>query len=156
MSSGHSRSNDKRWRAQAVQVLGEDFWDDLAGVLPSPGPRTDLYRYDGQLIAVMELPGVVAPDSLTVSLTDKWLQVSGEIPYAYPVNEEELLRTERSIGRFSRKLPLPDSVNPDEVNASYRNGLLILRMSLKAETSTRTVAVSFEETSDGSRGNGYE
>ncbi|MBC8079957.1 MAG: Hsp20/alpha crystallin family protein [Gorillibacterium sp.] len=156
MSSSHSRSNSKKWRAQAVQVLGEDFWDDLAGVLPYPGPRTDLYCHEGELIAVMELPGLISPDRLTVALTDKWLQVSGEIPYNYPVNEEELLRLERATGHFSRKLPLPESVNPDEVNATYRNGILILRMSLKAETNTRTVAVSFEETPDTYGGKGYD
>jgi len=136
---------ERKWRAQAAEVLGEDFWEDLASILPQQIPRTDIYRHGDQLIAVMELAGVAEPKSLSVSLTDKWLMVSGEIPYDYPVSEEQLIRSERDCGRFSRRITLPDAVNPDEVNAEYRNGLLILRMALRPEADTRTVAVRPEE-----------
>jgi HSP20 family protein len=145
MNKGHARGGgERKWRAQAMEVLGEDFWEDLAGILPQQTPRTDIYRHEDQLIAVMELAGVAEPESLSVSLTDKWLMVSGEIPYDYPVGEEQLVRAERACGRFSRRIALPDAVNPDEVFADYKNGLLVLRMALRPETGMRTVAVRYE------------
>ncbi|WP_058303361.1 Hsp20/alpha crystallin family protein [Gorillibacterium timonense] len=145
MSEGLSREAKRRWKQQAVQVLGEDFWDDLAGLWPDAGPRMDLYRDGQELVAVFELPGIAGPEAITVALATRWLTVSGETPYPYPVLEDELLRSERAIGRFSRRVALPEPVNPDAVQASYRQGLLTLRMRLLPETDSRTVAVEFGE-----------
>lgn len=155
MRKGHARGGgERKWRAQAMEVLGEDFWEDLAGILPQQTPRTDIYRHGDQLIAVMELAGVAEPESLGVSLTDKWLMVSGEIPYDYPVGEEQLVRAERTCGRFSRRIALPDAVNPDEVFADYQNGLLVLRMALRPEAGMRTVAVRREPSPEEGGGDG--
>lgn len=148
MSEGLPREARRRWRQQAVQVLGEEFWDDLAGIWPDAGPRMDLYREGEDLVAVFELPGIAEPEAITVALATRWLTVSGDIPYPYPVAEEELIRSERAVGRFSRRIALPEPVDPDEVRASYNRGLLQLRMRLLPETDSRTVAVEFPEQAD--------
>jgi len=145
MSEGLPREARRRWKQQAVQVLGEEFWDDLAGIWPDASPRMDLYRDGGELVAVFELPGIAEPEAVTVALASRWLTVSGEVPFPYPVLEDELIRSERSVGRFSRRIPLPEPVDPDEVQASYSRGLLILRMRLLPETDSRTVAVDFAD-----------
>lgn len=150
MSEGLPREAKRRWKQQAVQVLGPEFWEDIADLWPDPGPRMDLYRDGGELVAVFELPGIAESEAITVALATRWLTVSGEIPYPYPVLDDELLRSERAIGRFSRRVALPEPVNPDAVQASYRQGLLTLRMTLLPETDSRTVAVEFgEEPPDG-------
>ncbi|MEO3944002.1 Hsp20/alpha crystallin family protein [Gorillibacterium sp. CAU 1737] len=145
MSEGIPQEAKKRWKQQAVQVLGEEFWGDLAGLWPDAGPRMDLYRDGNELVAMVELPGIAGPEAVTAALADRWLTISGDIAYPYPVTEDELLRSERTLGRFSRKIALPLPVNPDVVTASYRQGVLTLRMKLQQETASRTVAVDFGE-----------
>jgi len=109
----------------------------FAGTEPF-GPRIDLYQTDQEVVAVAEIPGVQSKDDVEVALTNNTLILRGEFKRVHDVSEENILHSERFFGSFSRNIPLPAEIKPDESTASYKNGLLEIRMP-KTEKGRRNI-----------------
>lgn len=99
----------------------------LTGAEPF-GPRIDLYQTDQEVVATAELPGIESKDDIEISLTPDSLSLRGELKRTQDIKEEHFFHTERYYGSFSRTLPLPAEVKPEEARASYHNGVLEIRM----------------------------
>jgi HSP20 family protein len=65
------------------------------------------------------LPSVSEQD-IDISLDDDVLTIRGE--------KENFHFVERSYGTFQRSLRLPYAVNPDQVQASFGNGVLMVKL----------------------------
>ncbi len=92
------------------------------------GPRIDLYQTEQEVVANAELPGVQSKEDIRVAVTHDTLNIHGELKRIQDVREENYLHTERYYGSFNRTLPLPAEVKPEETKATYRDGLLEIRM----------------------------
>jgi len=99
----------------------------LTGAEPF-GPRIDLYQTDQEVVATAELPGVESKNDVEITLTSDSLSLRGELKRSHDVGDENFIHVERYYGSFSRTLPLPAEVKPDEARASYQNGILEIRM----------------------------
>lgn len=96
---------------------------------PEPyGPRVDLYRTDSEVVATAELPGVQSKDDVEVTLTPDTLNLRGEFKRFHDLEEDNVFHSERYYGSFSRTLPLPAEIKPEEARATLQNGLLEIRM----------------------------
>jgi HSP20 family protein len=142
-----SRMNDPKalWNAikgQANKTLGEDFWHDISRLIPNPGPRVDIFETSGEVVVVVELPGLSSLDAIKLSLVDRQLMMKGEIRCDYPVEEEELSLSERFYGKFQRSIPLPHDVEADGVATNYRLGLLTVRFRKKAMEGVRPIQLN--------------
>lgn len=102
-------------------------------------PRTDIYETDQEVVVAAEIPGLVAKDDLEVGVTEDSLTIKGEVRRDNEVREENFAQVERFYGRFSRTMPLPAKVKPEEARASYQNGVLEVRLPKAEETKKRTV-----------------
>jgi HSP20 family protein len=127
-----------RLRDEVVKVL-----DTLrrSGVQEVYTPRTDIYETDQEVVVVAEVPGLTAKEDLEVGATEDSVIVRGEIRRATEVREDAFTQVERFYGRFSRTLPLPAKVEPQKAEASYRDGLLEIRLPKAEGTRRRTVKV---------------
>lgn len=99
----------------------------LAGSEPY-GPRVDLYQTEREVVATAELPGIKSKDDIEVTLTPDTLSLRGEIKRIRDVEEDNVFHSERYYGSFSRTLPLPAEIKPEEARASLQSGLLEIRM----------------------------
>jgi HSP20 family protein len=80
------------------------------------------------------------PKTLDISLQQNLLTVSGE--RQAPVREEvNYYRTERFDGPFRRLVTLPDDVDPDRVEAGYRDGVLEIHIKRREATRPRQIEV---------------
>lgn len=93
------------------------------------GPRVDVYETENDVVALCEIPGVEKKDDININIHDNVLAVSGIINRTNEVKDENKVhRTERFYGRFQRSITLPAKVSPEGVKASYRNGVLEIKM----------------------------
>lgn len=90
-------------------------------------PRMDVYEKDNTLVVKAELPGVKKED-IEVAVDNGDLVIRGERQAEQEVKEENYYRMERTSGSFYRRLPLPYEVKPDQIEASFNDGVLEVRM----------------------------
>ena len=88
----------------------------------------DLYQTDREVVATAELPGIQSKDDIEVTLTPDTLSLRGELKRFHDLEEDNVFHSERYYGSFSRTLPLPAEIKPEEARASLQSGLLEIRM----------------------------
>lgn len=86
-------------------------------------PVVDIYDNDDALVIQAELPGLEKKD-IVVDVKNNILTLSGERSSDHEVNEEKYYRKERTFGRFERTFTLPIDVDPEKIDANYKNGVL--------------------------------
>lgn len=103
-------------------------------------PAVDMYETKDDLMLTVELPGVREKD-VTVSITGDLLSVKGERRFEHDVKEQRLLHVERVYGNFERLVQLPIPVQTDKVTASYRDGVLEIKLPKTEEIKPREIKV---------------
>jgi HSP20 family protein len=97
--------------------------------LPLEGrfPSIDVINRDKEIQIKAEVPGIDKED-LSVTVTNRTLMIKGESRHEEESGEGELHRREIRTGSFSRTLTLPEDVDGSKAKASYKDGLLELRL----------------------------
>jgi HSP20 family protein len=103
-------------------------------------PAMDLVETDDRLVLRADLPGVRRED-LSIEVKDGVLTVAGERRVEHEQKREGYHRVERSFGRFSRSLELPQGVEADGVDASLEEGVLEVRIPKPAERKATRVEI---------------
>lgn len=109
-----------------------------AGVFPPLNVAED----QENLYVRAELPGI-KPEDIEISVEGETLTLRGERKLNAPENVS-YHRRERESGQFRRILTLPSRINPDAVNASFRNGVLKVVLSKAEETKPRQIMIKSE------------
>ncbi|MFS0823309.1 Hsp20/alpha crystallin family protein [Bacillus sp. 1P02SD] len=85
-------------------------------------PSTDIYMTDSDVLLIAELPGY-QKDQISLSVSGTTLLLKGNSNIVYP---GEPLQQERYSGPFERTIQLPEATFPDQIRASFKNGLLVI------------------------------
>jgi HSP20 family protein len=149
------RTEMEPWRFSNVERMFEDWLEDVWSRpfprLWRPGfgqframsfaaPALDVYDQKDDLIVKAEIPGL-SKDEIEISLEGNILTIKGEKKKEEEVKEEDYYRSERSYGAFSRGIELPVAVQTDKVNASFKNGVLEIRLPKTEEARKNVVKV---------------
>jgi HSP20 family protein len=106
------------------------------------GPRVEVRQTPDDVIVQAEIPGLKHPEHLDLRVQGTMVTIRGEVTRELPEAEgHDLLYTERVYGKFSRTVPLPVSVDPERVTASYQNGILTVTMKKNTELQGKPVPV---------------
>ena len=81
---------------------------------------------DGQLITA-EMPGV-HPEDINIDVNADALSISGERKPDDVAKDANYHRRERGYGAFSRTIQLPFMVDTNKVEATFKNGVLMIRL----------------------------
>jgi HSP20 family protein len=115
-------------RNQIDSFFEDWFGRSMGGVL---APRVDLAEDERAITVTAELPGVQEKD-IDISLAGDQLTIRGEKRSEHEDKKEEdgrmLHRVERSYGSFRRVIPLPYRVEPDQVAADFKDGVLTITL----------------------------
>ena len=90
-------------------------------------PAVDMFEEKDDIVVKAEIPGM-SKDNIEVNLTDHTLTIKGEKKKEEEVKKENYYRSERSYGSFVRTLTLPTDVHGDKVKATFKNGILEIRL----------------------------
>lgn len=124
--------------------LFEDFLGGGArSVEPAPGvrpsPAFNLWEEGDNLFVESELPGV-RPEDLDISVVGDQLTLRGQRPA--PGGDVAYHRQERWAGQFARQLSLPCQIDAEAVEATLRDGVLMLKLPKAPAHRPRKIAVS--------------
>lgn len=101
-------------------------------------PPLNMTVTEDEVVAELELPGV-DPKEVSISVTGHSLTVSGERKPEKDLKDYHL--RERLMGRFERSVALPYRVDSGKVAATYRNGILVVKMARSEADKPRTITV---------------
>lgn len=111
------------------QEIRWPFNDDMIHV--------DEYRDGDTLVVQAEIPGIDPEKDVEVTVGDGMLHIVAEHHVEERDEGKGYLRRELRSGKFSRTLPLPEGVSQADIAASYKNGILEIRVPMP-ETTERT------------------
>lgn len=107
------------------------------GAPPELNPAMELATTDGGYELSIELPGLEEKD-IDIEFADGVLTVSGEKREESEKKENGYLMSERRYGSFRRQLTLPADVDPETIDAKFRQGVLKLAMKKDQQAADRT------------------
>jgi HSP20 family protein len=104
-------------------------------------PLVNLYENAEGFVLTAELPGMKLED-IELAVQGNRLSIRGERKISYPDDgRTNLHRRERQVGQFRRALELPVAIDSEKVEASYRNGVLLVKLPKSAAQRTRRIEV---------------
>jgi HSP20 family protein len=104
----------------------------------------DAYRNGDEFVIAFDLPGV-ARESIDVDVERNVLTVRAERRPVDLGDEAVMQLSERPLGVFSRQLFLGDALDTDNIDASYDNGVLLLRIPIAERAKPRKITVGGRE-----------
>ena len=107
----------------------------------------DLVEADDHFVLRADLPGL-AEEDVAIEVQDNVLTISGAREAEHERKEKGFYRLERSFGRFSRSLTLPEGVNADAISANFDKGVLAVSIPKPEERKPRRISIG------GTNGNG--
>jgi HSP20 family protein len=102
-------------------------------------PPINVFQQGDDLVAIVELPGVNKGD-LNIQAKENTIRIAGQKTIDYPENVS-LHRRERLSGVFDRTLAVPMQIDPDRIQAEYKDGLLALFIPRAEKDKPRTIEV---------------
>lgn len=124
---------------EAARRWGEEDW----GLLPARGDlAVDLVDHDEEFVVTIDVPGFDR-NEIDLRVSDGTLWIEGEHREAQEEEEEKYVRRERRHETMRRSIRLPVAVNPSEVTAKLRNGILTITVP-KAEPTSESKQVEIE------------
>ena len=104
-------------------------------------PPVDVYEDEHQVTLSIEVPGIDEKD-IDVRVENNVLTVHGERKFEKEQKEENFRRVERQYGSFTRSFTLPNTVDHDNIQASYSKGILKVQLAKKAEAKPKQIKVN--------------
>ena len=104
------------------QALGQ-AWSNARSATTVGYPAVDVLESKDSYLLRAELPGMNRED-FSLEVKNGTLTISGERKLQEPVSGVRYRAVERVAGRFSRSFCLPETVQQDGIQATYRDGIL--------------------------------
>lgn len=90
-------------------------------------PAAELEETEAALHLRLEIPGI-DPKDINVEVTSESVSITGERKSETITEREGYTRSEFRYGRFQRIIPLPATVQNEQVQAEYKDGILRLTL----------------------------
>jgi HSP20 family protein len=104
-------------------------------------PALDVWETEGDVVYAFDLPGI-PEDKIAIEVKDDTLTISAEREKTEETSDDRFYRFERRFGSFSRAVGLPQGVDENQITASYRDGVLEVRVPKPAEQRPRKIELT--------------
>jgi HSP20 family protein len=122
-------------------AFGQDGGNRDTGVTSTWEPPVDIYETEDALVLEVELPGV-SKDAVSVELHEHTLTLSGERKREPSITGGQYHREEGRYGAFQRAFRMPTIVDQAKVQATYKDGVLALRLPKRATVTPKGIPIT--------------
>lgn len=107
-------------------------------------PAVDIFETDDhQVVLKAELPDMKRED-IGITFENNTLTIRGERKLDASIKQDNYQRLERFYGQFSRSFTLPATIDGARITASYKDGVLTIRMPQREEARPKQIEVATE------------
>ena len=103
-------------------------------------PVLDMHETENEVVLNFELPGVSEKD-VALSITGDLLTLKGERTVNREFKDENAYHAERVYGKFERSVQLPMPVQSEKVKATYRDGVLEVKLPKAEEVKPKAIKI---------------
>lgn len=125
-------------------LFGRTFGESGRSQTAWPGstfaPAADVVKAGDKWTVSMALPGL-DPKDVEINVVGRTLRVRGERKFDGYTEGVEPVLSEISYGKFEREFTLPEDIDSEKVQATYRHGMLELTLPLKESAKPRRISV---------------
>ena len=122
------------------RFFGDSETDSSSVVTSQWVPRVDIKEEPNRFVIFADLPGV-DPSAIEVNMDKGVLSIKGERKTEAQAEGERWSRNERAHGVFYRRFALPDSANPEGIEATGKHGVLEISIPKRPEAAPRRINV---------------
>ncbi len=135
---GLIKYNTNDYRPTSFRSFVDNFFNDdfRGGSVSSFTPRVDIAETEKEFEVQLHVPGV-KKDEINIDLNENVLTISGERKFENEKNEKNFHSVESYFGSFKRTFQLPDLVDRDKIDASYQDGILVVKLPKDAKKSAK-------------------
>ena len=128
-----------------LQTQMNRLFDSVTGQSATAGervwlPAVDVRETKDDIVLSFDIPGVSEKD-VQLSITGDLLTVKGERRFEREASDATFHRVERLYGKFERSVQLPIMVQTDKVKATYRDGVLEVKLPKAEEVKPREIKI---------------
>jgi len=143
--------NTWKWLAEGWRHISARAANALTYFTPSKAEDTatdlrwgllavDVSDHDEYVVVELEVPGLDRED-IDVTVEGNRLVITGTKRYESERKEGAMRITERAFGSFQRVIPLADEVTAEGAEATYKRGVLTLKVPKTTPPSARKISV---------------
>lgn len=120
---------ERSWLSKMRMGEPAEGWSRAPMVEPSGmrEPHVDVIEREDELVVSVELPGVERED-IELTIADNVLRVKAKREEEVEKKEENYLYRERTYSGYYRSIPLPMDVDADRAEATFKNGVLEVKL----------------------------
>ena len=123
-----------------INRLFDRDMDDSNGQLTQWPMRVDIREDENSIVVKADVPGMEQKD-INVNVDNGMLTISGERTFSDEEHKDKYHRVERAYGRFSRSFQMPNTTDPENISATYKNGVLEVTLPKREEAKPRSIQV---------------
>lgn len=120
----------ERWFDDAPRSPEERTWH----------PNVDVYETEKSYVLKADVPGIKKED-IKIDVNGDTLTFRGEKKFEEKTEKDNYVRVERSYGSFTRSFTLSDNVDPENIKASYKDGVLEITLAKKEEAKPKEIKI---------------
>ena len=138
-------------RGEAADVFGrfDRMFEEWARMMPFSRwreaeelIRVEEFREDGTLVIRADLPGIDPDSDVELTVSHGMLHIEAERREEEKREEKGYVRRELRYGSLSRSLPLPAGVTEADITATYKDGVLEIRIPAPKHEPAKKIAIS--------------
>jgi len=126
------------------EFFNEPFFMGDRNITGATWPRVDINEEKERYLVRADLPGMTK-DDINVSIEGDTLIISGEKKEERKKEEGAYSHLERTYGSFQRSFTLPEHIDKEKVDASYKNGVLELSLLKKEGPERKSKQIEIKE-----------
>ena len=104
--------------------------------------RVDEYREGDTQVIRAELPGIDPEQDVEITAADGMLRINAQRRVEEKTEDQGYTRHELRYGSFTRTLPMPEGATEADITASYKDGMLEIRIPVAEQTTAEPTKIA--------------